>query len=106
VTVASSCSFNSTLRLGTSICCRFGPKKQKPTKQTNRLGNGEDKTIFNDYNTFPLLKLELKQKTKPPSVLVDLVIIQILKFYKILSKNLRDINLSLNLIESSFQSPR
>lgn len=48
-----------------------------------RLGNGEDKIISNDYNTFPLLKLELKEKTKPPAVLLDLVIIQILKLYKI-----------------------
>ena len=30
----SSCSSNSAPSLGTSICHRYGPKKQKPNKQT------------------------------------------------------------------------
>ena len=42
-----------------------------------RLGSGKDKTISSDYHMFSLLKPELKQKTKPPAVLLDLVIIQI-----------------------------
>ena len=35
VAVAGSCSSNSTLSLGTSICCRCGPKKQKKQKKSS-----------------------------------------------------------------------
>lgn len=40
-----------------------------------RLGNGEDKIIFNDYNIFLLFKFELKEKIKLLVVFLDLVII-------------------------------
>ena len=38
VAVASSCSSNSTPSLGTSVCCRCGPKKIKTTTTTKHLG--------------------------------------------------------------------
>lgn len=47
-----------------------------------RLTNGEDKLITNDYNTFPLLQLEPKQKIKLPAILLVLVIVQILELYE------------------------
>ena len=39
VAVAGSYSSNSTPSLETSICCRFGPKKQKTNKQTKSQGD-------------------------------------------------------------------
>ena len=38
VAQASSYSSNSTLSLGTSMCCRYGPKKTKKKKRINHLG--------------------------------------------------------------------
>ena len=36
VVKASSCSSDSTPSLGTSICCRYGPKKQKKKQMKNK----------------------------------------------------------------------
>ena len=39
VAVAGSCSSDSTPSLGTSICCRCGPKKQKTNNSNNKLSD-------------------------------------------------------------------
>lgn len=54
-----------------------------------RLINGEDKLIANDYNTFPLLQLEPKQKIKLPAILLVLVIVQILKLYEVNTQEMK-----------------
>ena len=51
VAVADSCSSNSTLRLGTSICHRSGPKKQKKKLKNKKIKSylqflGVDADIF------------------------------------------------------------
>ena len=65
VAVASSCSSDSTLSLGTSICCRLGPKKQKNKKQTNK------KQTWKTCTWKDCIKKVKRQPTKREKILIS-----------------------------------
>ena len=52
VAVASSYSSDATPGLGTSICCRYSPKKQKEKKEGRKEGRSVHEIIYKIYSGY------------------------------------------------------